>query len=192
MAVQRRVYDKARIESDRSLERRASAYGEAYFETTHAGLVVEVASQYLGDGESAYYAVVWNPGTSSFEQVWYASDREPVFGTTAVDAAPALLSAWAAEKARRQAAVEADRAASRAALERLHAEEYARTPRPGSIVRVAKGRKVKLGIEGRVFWVAPEADAWGRIRAGFESREGERIFIDMANLEVLEQPADRR
>lgn len=185
MAVQRRVYDQARIANEPSLVHKSGAYGEVYFETSHAGLVVDLLSQYLGDGESAYYAVVYNPGASAFEDVWYASDRDGFFGGSAIDAPPALLAAWAAEKAQRAAALAHERELAQLALEHQRAEIYARTPRAGSIVRVVKGRKIKIGSEGRVFWVG--VSSWGP-RVGVELSDGAREFIAQENLEVLEQP----
>lgn len=189
MAVQRRVYDKERIANEPGLVKITSAYGgEGYFETLYPGLVVELGDHYLGDGESSYHATVWKADSGTFEQVGYASDRDTLRGRTEVDAPPALMAAWEADKSRRRAEYAAYLERERQERERARLELEARTPRFGSVVRVARGRKVPTGVEGRVFWVSPESDAWGRTRVGFEARDGERIFIDGANLDVIEQP----
>lgn len=54
----------------------------------------------------------------------------------------------------------------------------------GAHVVVARGRKIAKGTEGTLFWIAPEADAYGTVRAGFTTTDGEKVFINIANLEV--------
>ncbi len=43
--------------------------GDHVVVTEHAGLVVETGSFYLGDGDSNYWALVFDPATDSFAQV---------------------------------------------------------------------------------------------------------------------------
>jgi hypothetical protein len=55
----------------------------------------------------------------------------------------------------------------------------------GCQARVAKGRKFPIGTEGKVFWIANEAGAYGVITVGMETTAGEKIWINLANLERI-------
>lgn len=191
MAIRKRVWESARF-GEKGLEKVTDpAYPERtyYFETIHAGRVVEKGSTYLGDMESAYWAMVWNPKTKSFEQVSYSNDREygQERGWAAVDATPALAARWAADKAKRAAAYAKALADLQAERRQAEAAERARTPRRGSYVRVVKGRKIDHGREGTVYWAGPSA--WGD-RVGIQFTDGSREFTAIGNVEVLRQPAD--
>jgi hypothetical protein len=53
----------------------------------------------------------------------------------------------------------------------------------GSRVVVVKGRKYAKGTAGTVFWVAPEPDGYDVVKVGFTSDEGEKIFININNIQ---------
>lgn len=55
----------------------------------------------------------------------------------------------------------------------------------GQKVRVFKGRKYPIGTIGEVFWIAPMADAYDVVKAGVETETGEKIWINVANLEAV-------
>lgn len=55
----------------------------------------------------------------------------------------------------------------------------------GQRIVVVKGRKVPLGIEGTVFWVAPEENNWGIISVGFKTDDGEKHFVNIANVKAV-------
>ena len=54
----------------------------------------------------------------------------------------------------------------------------------GQQVVVVKGRSVKKGTAGLVFWVAPEPNSYGITKVGFKTVEGEAYFTDEKNLKV--------
>lgn len=51
-------------------------------------------------------------------------------------------------------------------------------------VRVVKGKKVPIGLEGVVFWIAPREE-YGTYRVGVVKDDGEKFFIAEKNLEVI-------
>lgn len=72
---------------------------------------------------------------------------------------------------------------------RVEAERIDRATASGEIVKgvnvtVTKGRKVAHGTTGKVFWVAPEPDGYGTIKVGFTTDAGDKIFININNLQV--------
>jgi hypothetical protein len=56
----------------------------------------------------------------------------------------------------------------------------------GAQVEVFKGRKVPKGTAGELFWIAPQPDAYGVIKAGFKTVEGEKHFLNIENIKVTE------
>jgi hypothetical protein len=52
----------------------------------------------------------------------------------------------------------------------------------GQTIEVFKGRKIPLGTTGVVFWVATENDAYGNIRIGFNSDNGDKHFTNITNV----------
>jgi hypothetical protein len=53
-------------------------------------------------------------------------------------------------------------------------------------VRVIKGRKFPIGTEGTVFWTAATTDAYGVWKIGVITTTGEKIYINDANVELVE------
>lgn len=76
-----------------------------------------------------------------------------------------------------------DRAAAAEAERIVKATEAGRIER-GCTVTVIKGRKVAHGTSGVVFWVAADEDAYGVIKCGFTTADGDKVFINIANLEL--------
>lgn len=54
----------------------------------------------------------------------------------------------------------------------------------GQRIVVVKGRKIKIGTEGIVFWVANEPDGYGIIKVGFIDDEGVKQYISKANIQA--------
>lgn len=54
----------------------------------------------------------------------------------------------------------------------------------GQRIVVIKGRKIKIGTEGIVFWVASEPDGYGVIKVGFVDDEGVKQYINKANIQA--------
>ena len=183
MAIHRRVYDQKRF-GEPGLERRQTPYGEQFFETLAAGLVVATGSHYEGDGESSYWACWWNGASGQFEQVYYSSDRDYGSGSAKVDAPAPVIAAYEAQEAATKAARAQAAEDARLARNRLAELERERTPRYGSIVRVERGRLVPIGLEGQVHWVGD--GAYGP-RAKVAFNDGTDRFIDARNLLVLRQ-----
>jgi hypothetical protein len=74
-------------------------------------------------------------------------------------------------------------------IQRLRAIEHAEALAAGKIVKgqhivVTKGRKVPIGTEGTVFWVADQEDGYGVRKAGFTTEAGDKHFININNISV--------
>ena len=55
----------------------------------------------------------------------------------------------------------------------------------GQTVEVYKGKKIPVGTTGVVFWVAPEADKYGTIKAGFKTADDEKVFVNIDHLRAV-------
>jgi len=67
-------------------------------------------------------------------------------------------------------------------------EKYAiaaATPKRGRIVKVVKGRKVRKGTEGEVFWVGEDRFRPYSQRVGFKTDAGDKHFTAAGNVEVI-------
>ena len=156
---------------------------------SHEGLVVELGSHYMGDGDSTFLALVYLPATDTFETISYCSTycsrcdhgrgREVEGWCRAVVDAPQHLLEKHAE--RRRIALEAQQAESA----RIEAEQAWHTPARGAIVRVVAGRKVPVGLEGQVTWHG-DSDYGPRVRIRFDN--GEEEFTAVSNVEVIDWP----
>lgn len=56
----------------------------------------------------------------------------------------------------------------------------------GQTVEVFKGRKLKIGLTGVVFWVAPEPDRFDAIRVGLTTDSGEKLFTNIKNVRTVQ------
>jgi hypothetical protein len=54
----------------------------------------------------------------------------------------------------------------------------------GQRIVVVKGRKVAIGTEGVVFWVAPQPDGYDVIKVGFTDDNGAKFYTNIKNVEV--------
>lgn len=148
---------------------------------THALRVLEVGSTYWGDGDSAYHAVVLRDD-GGHEMVGYCSTYCPgAHGIceAVVDAPEEALEAYLEEKRRTGEANSLSIGSSRA-------DAVWHTARKGALVRVVAGRKLPVGLEGRVFW---SGDSRFGTRVGISPNDGsEGVFTAHTNIEVLEQP----
>lgn len=57
----------------------------------------------------------------------------------------------------------------------------------GCQARVAKGRKYPIGTEGKVFWIENKAGAHGVLKVGMETADGEKVWINIENLERVKE-----
>lgn len=148
---------------------------------SHVGRVLEVGSTYWGDGDSAFHAVVLRDD-GTHELVGYCSTYCPGqhgICEAAVDAPEAALEAYLEAK-RRQGE------ASGLTIDSARGDAEWHTARKGALVRVVAGRKVPVGLEGRVFWTG---ESQFGTRVGISPLDGaEGVFTAHANIEVLEQP----
>jgi len=128
--------------------------------TTHEGLVVSeswsqcdrVMSDIYADG---YYVNVWNPETQAIEKVCLGHAFELCMrhGHATVDADASILAEVARQaEAARIAREQADKAAAEDRARKAAEIEFNR-PRKGLVMQVTRGRKVRKGTVGRVFWL---------------------------------------
>lgn len=141
------------------------------YETLYEGCVI-TWYEVNGYHDSDWYAEVWDEKTQSVQHFMFMTTRAPVYGRAEVDITPENL-----RKVYRYYFRLVRRAFDEANMER------ATTPEKGKRVRVVKGRKVPIGTEGVVFWIGD--GKWGT-RAGIQTDEGERVFVPVEYLEVLE------
>lgn len=156
---------------------------------SHEGLVAELGSHYMGDGDSTFLALVYVPATGDYESIAYCSTycpgcdhgrgREVEGCCRAVVDAPAEVIERLAERRR----VEIER--SQAERARAEMEQAWHTPARGAVVRVVAGRKIPVGYEGLVTW-AGDSDYGPRVRIRFDN--GEEEFTSASNVEVLDWP----
>lgn len=122
------------------------------------------------------YARVWDEAESRVREVGYAGDGR-TYGTVEVDAtddvkakAAAYDASVAAAAAKRERESEVNRRVS-----------YAMKVEVGKDVVVVKGRKVKKGTAGRVFWMGE--GKWG-VRVGLTDAAGATHWTAASNVEV--------
>ena len=143
--------------------------------TSYEGCVL---SHYERNGyeDSDWYAVVWDEEEQEVKNVEYMTTRFPSSGDAKVDATKDVL-----RKAYRYYKKLATPYVDRQIL-----QDAARI-RKGDVVRIVKGRKVKIGSEVTVFWAGTRYNPYSRVnenRIGVEVN-GERIFIASQNAEVV-------
>lgn len=168
---------------------------------THRGLVIRdfwKTDQVMSDiWEDRHYAEVWDAeqGRTVLICLEYAKPEDiglpkvnfndpaywdSYYGCATVDATPEVLAAVKAAEAARWAAIEV----ARAAEQKARAEAEAREPRRGRWVKIVRGRKVPVGVEGECFWIG--ATKWGE-RVGIRVGEGkdEVVWTAASNVEAV-------
>jgi hypothetical protein len=116
-----------------------SAIPRDCFEVTFEGSVIDLYER-NGYDDSDFYAVVWNEERQVVDQVGYATTRGGTYANNAaIDATPEVLAKVDAywKKQSRDIFV-------------AQRTTYYKKPHVGAMVRVARGRKVQKGLEGRV------------------------------------------
>lgn len=164
---------------------------------TYDGLVLETRER-NGHDDSDFYAIVYDPEKKDLVEVEYASTRYPSYGSSARADADERVKNLARGVLYRDA-FDALRLEDAARVAALRAEV-----RVGDEVRVARGRKVPKGTEGRVFW-AGEVDATfapvyrngynrpkSKLRLGLELKGGERVFVDAKNVDLVADGSPRK
>lgn len=145
-----------------------------YMEVSYQGRVLESRERNYYD-DSDFYAVVWDDATGRPKEVEYATTRAWTYpNSCVVDATPEVLEKYRAWKeAQRQAYI-----AEKQRQEML-------TPSRGKKVRVVKGRKLSHGTEGIIFWVGSCNYNRYRTRVGIQLTNGDKVFTDASNVEVI-------
>lgn len=155
---------------------------------THVGQVV-AAEQYtrhvhsdnamIDSGDMLRVVVVVD---GKVETHVFDNGRTDHYVRATVDAPAAALAQYAAHKAE-VAAREVERHRAEAEARRIEeAKREALTVRVGKNVRVARGRKVPVGIEGYCFWL--KETTYG-LRAGVETPDGDVVWVYAKNLDVI-------
>lgn len=150
----------------------------------YVGWTVDHESQYLGDCDSFYYVVYFDPEKASFER--YCTGYSPI--GQPVDAPADVREAWALEQAARKARVLAFSAAQAIRQRVEEAAIEAATPSVGKTVRVVRGRKVPLGTEGVVkFYTESSYGYRPTWRVLLVTPDGTKHWTDAHNVEVIAQ-----
>jgi len=167
-----------------NVERVVSEYGTRFYVTFGLGLTLGTGSEYLGDGDSVWFARIWNPIKKQEEQIGFgycngAGDPREQVIVDPLDAVKLEHAAWVAEQNRKRDELrkkheEEDR--------KYRAEVEARTPNRGKTVKVVRGRKVPKGLIGKVFWYGQTRYGY---RVGIEVADGVRLFTADSNVEVI-------
>lgn len=143
------------------------------FVITHRDVSYEGCVLRLGEingyDDSDFYAVVWDAASGSTKTITYATTRGYTYDNHAsVDATPETWAAFFAHYVAGFRFFSANRA-----------WKQATTVERGKQVRVTRGRKVKPGTEGRIFW---QRDG----RSGLELADGSRVFTNTEYLVLVD------
>jgi hypothetical protein len=152
--------------------------GKSHSTLEHIGLVVDIGSSYIGDGDSHYWAVVFDPQSGEFTNVglgYTSYDAK-------VDAPKDLQSLYDRIKAAKAELALANYAMATWLRYEREAEERLEWVTKGSVVKVVKGRKVPKGTVGTVK-VNCEGQ-WGR-RVLLALADGTEVWTAEDNVEVL-------
>jgi len=144
---------------------------------TNATLLID--STYLGDGDSAYYALIWDTAANAPVPVGLSWDYDKAREAVVLDATPEIKAAYAAHLK----AIEDRKAADKAAAE-------ARKVAKGKRVRVVNRDKgAAVGTEGVVIWYGEGKSfrGYGRgpMRAGVKDAAGTVYWVNAASVEVV-------
>lgn len=164
MGVRTSRYDKAEKKSYETIE--------------HIGFVVDITSQYIGDGDTVYYAVVFNPETAEFDEVGVGWFSEYV----KIDASKGLIAAYRSLKEARAALRVAENAVTQWRTYLLDEIVEDETVRKGKVVKVVKGRKVAKGTVGTVKVVYEGGWGW---RVLLELADGTEVWTALTNVVPL-------
>jgi hypothetical protein len=155
-----------------------------YIHESHRGLVVSLRER-NGYDDSDFFAVVLDRSTGFTTEVFYATTRGWTYFNNAVvdlpdDERKALdARVWARSVERQE-----DRA-------KREAEFELKVPKIGRVVRVVKGRKVPIGVEGKVVWFGRSSYARQQEALAFDLRvESERLLDNAVNYRVGLRLAD--
>lgn len=121
------------------------------------------------------YALVWDG--SRVKEVSVACSEFGSYADVVVDATDAVKAAAAAYTAKLAADVE-KRAADNSIGKAI---DYAKSLSRGKHVTVVKGRKVKIGTTGVIFWYGESKFGY---RVGLELADGSRVFTAASNVSV--------
>jgi len=155
---------------------------------SHIGLVVDSSwkrnVQVMSDVWEDQLVATVARDNGSFETIVVLTTGFGQDATVTVDATPEVKAAYEAHLARKneEARVIREAAALRdAEFARLRVLEDAKRPRRGMRVRVVRGRKIPVGVEGECFWVGNSGFG---VRVGLKI-QGETFWTDAKNVEAV-------
>lgn len=142
---------------------------------THEGAVLRKSETSFNDGyDASYYAEVWDEASQSVKNVYYGStmDGRDCGGSAEIDAT-------------NEVRLKAAAFFFPSILNRITAQaEYdAVRPTKGDEVVVARGRKVKKGTTGIIFWLQ---DGNFGMRCGIRDEKGEAHWTAFSNVDLIE------
>jgi hypothetical protein len=143
-----------------------------------SGKVAAINSFYY-DGLNDYGTVIWDDATATLVAGPSFNDHCPLV----VDAPALVVAFYMIAKAIERQEAEAKRCHDRAVSE---ANAEANRVSVGKTVEVVRGRKIKKGTHGVVFWCGETK--WG-YSVGMELPNGERHFTASHNVEVVVGPS---
>lgn len=143
----------------------------------YVGCVIDLVEHNYSQ-DSDFCAVCWDEETGSVKEVEYDTTRAAAYGAAKIDATPETL--------RKVFAYYMNVAAEH--FDNYQNEAQAKEFGVGDKVKVVRGRKVKKGTVGEVFW---RGDVYNNYSYRYESRagievDGERYFVPAEYLEALD------
>ena len=130
-----------------------------------------------GSWDSDFYAVCWDEEKQKVVNVMYDTTRCGSFGDAKIDATLDVI-----RKAYRYYYN-----VGRKQFDEITKIEQAKKVLRGDTVTVIRGRKIKKGTVGKVFWVGTRYNAYKRLeehRVGIEV-DGEKMFLPLGYVEVI-------
>ena len=157
---------------------RSNIYGERPQEYEKFDGCVLDKYEHNGYDDSDFYAVCWDEETQSVIEIEYDTTRCGGGGSCTIDATEEVL-----RKAYRYY-----RNIGRIRFDGRMNEEMAKKVEKGDTVQVVKGRKVRIGTVGKVFWIGTVKNFYSyrdEERVGIEV-DGEKHFLPLEYVEVVD------
>ena len=150
-------------------------YGKT--EPEYVGCVLDTY-EHNGYEDSDWYAVCWDEGRQKVVDIEYDTTRAGGGGYAEIDVTEEVV----------RNVYRYYKGIARKEFDTFWNQRQAKEVRKEDIVRVVRGRKVKKGTAGKVFWLGKSYNCYsGRTedRVGIEV-DGERIFLPLEYVEVVD------
>jgi hypothetical protein len=141
----------------------------------YVGLTVGSGSTYMGDCDTNYFAIVFDPDSCEFFHAGHSYSPLCVTIDAPEDVMAAFQAQQDAKEAQRRAAAVMEQVRERLIEESL--------PKPGRRVTVVRGRKIAQGTEG-IVQVYCKSN-FGGMRVKFVTDDGVEHWTDAYNVEVI-------